>query len=99
MIKDKEECTQKIHEANEALANYKNRDENPPEKKAVQKATKAATCKQETCKSIIQVFWLYSNLLKEEARRPWSKILGEQIDMTPCTNLFRVNHTKVQGKM
>ncbi len=30
VIKDKEECTQKLAEANEALANYKGRDENPP---------------------------------------------------------------------
>ena len=39
-IKDKEECTKKLVEANEALANYKGRDETPPpKKKAVQKAT------------------------------------------------------------
>ncbi len=31
-IKDKEECTKKLVEANEALANYKGRDENPPKK-------------------------------------------------------------------
>ena len=54
---------------------------------------------QENCKSIItQVFQLYSNLLSEEARRPWSKILGEQFDVTPWTHLFGVEHTKVQGK-
>ena len=47
VIKDKEECTKKIVEAKEALANYKGRDENPPEKKAVQKATEAVTCKKE----------------------------------------------------
>ena len=85
--------------ANEALANYKHRDENPPKKKAVQKATEAVTCKNETCGSLItQVFQLYSNLLMEEARRPWSKILGEQIDVTPWTNLFGVEHTKEQKK-
>ena len=36
--KDKEECTKKLTMAIEALANYKGRDENPPEKKAVEKA-------------------------------------------------------------
>ncbi len=34
----------------------------------------------------------------EEARRPWCKILGEQIDVTPWTNLFRVKHTKKHHK-
>ncbi len=43
VIKDKEECTQKLVEANEALANYKGRDENLPKKKAMQKATEAVT--------------------------------------------------------
>ena len=32
-IKDKEECTKALIEANEALANYKGRDENPPKRK------------------------------------------------------------------
>ena len=36
-IKDKEECTQKLVEANEALANYKGRDENPPRRKQYRK--------------------------------------------------------------
>ena len=63
-IKHKEVCNQKLAEANEALANYKGRDDSPPEKKAVQKATEAVTCKKETCKSLIsQVFQVYSNLL------------------------------------
>ena len=43
---------------------------------------------------IAQVFQLYSNLLTEEARRPWCKILGEQIDVTPWTDLFEVEHTE-----
>ena len=43
---------------------------------------------------IAQIFQLYSNLLMEEARRPWCKILGEQIDVTPWTDLFGVEHAK-----
>ena len=71
----------------------------PTKKKAVQKATEAVTCEKETCKSLItQVFQLYSNLLTEEARRPWSKILGEQIEVTPWTDLFGVERTKEQKK-
>ncbi len=51
-------------------------------KKAVE--SEAVAHKQETIESLItQVFQLYSNLLLEEARRPWMKILGEQVDMTP----------------
>ena len=56
-IKDKEECTKVLVKANEALANYKGRDETPPKKEAVQKATEAVTREKETCKSLItQVF-------------------------------------------
>ena len=65
----------------------------------MQKATEAVTCKKETCGSLIaQVFQLYSNLLTEEARRPWSKILGEQIEVTPWTDLFGVKHTEKQTR-
>ncbi len=42
---------------------------------------------------------MYSNLLTEETRRPWSKILGEQIDVTLWTDLFGVKHTKEQKKL
>jgi hypothetical protein len=77
-IKDKEEWMQKLTTAIEANGNYKGRDENPPEKKAVEKATEAIARKKESIESLIaQVFQLYSNLLTEEARRPWCKILGE----------------------
>jgi len=41
VIKDKEEWTEKFTMAIEAYGNYKGRDENPPKKKAVDKATKA----------------------------------------------------------
>ena len=33
VIKDEENCSRKLVEASEALANYKGRDENPPTKK------------------------------------------------------------------
>ncbi len=63
-------------EASEALATYNGRTE----KKAVQKPTEAVACKQETYESLItQVFQLHSNILTEEAMRPWGKIIGEQI--------------------
>ena len=58
----------------EALANYTGEDMNPPEEKAVQNATEASTRGDEAVESITNQ--LYSNLLTEEARRPWCKILG-----------------------
>ena len=88
-VKDKEECTKKLAKASEVFENYKGKDENPPEKKAVEKASEAVAREEETIESLIaQVFQLYSNLLSEEARRPWTKILGEQIDVTPWIDLF-----------
>jgi hypothetical protein len=55
----------------EAYGNYKGRDKNPPEKKAVEKSTEAVARKKESIESLIaQVFQLCSNLLTEEARRP-----------------------------
>ena len=65
-MKYNDECSWKLQEASEALANNKGRDENPPEKKAVQKATEAVAHEQESYESLItQVFQLYSNLLSE----------------------------------
>ena len=99
MINDNKQCSQKLQKANEALANYKAGDENPLEKKAVHKATEAVAHEQETCKSLItQAFRVYSNLLMEEARKAWSKIIGEQIEVTPWTDLFGVEHTNEQKK-
>ena len=98
-VKDAEECTQKLQRAQEVFANYKGTDENPPEQRAVQNATAAVTREQENYKSLIlQVFNLYSNLLTEEARRPWNKILGEQIEVAPWTDLFGVEHSEPRGK-
>ena len=92
-IKDKEELTTKLTTAIEAYDNYKGREENPPKKKDVAKATEAVAREKETIESLIaQVFQLYSNLLTEEARRPWCKILGEQIDVTPWIDLYGVEH-------
>ena len=87
----KEEWTKKLTKATEALENYKRRDENSPEKKAVEKATDAIAHKDEAIESIIaQVFQLYSNLLMEEARRPWFMILWleEQIYFYRWHKLF-----------
>ena len=90
-IKNQEEWVEKLTTVIEAFGNYKGRDDNPPEKKAIEKATEAVACKKETIESLIApVFQLYSNLLTEEARRPWCKILGEQIDVALSSDLFGV---------
>ena len=92
-VKDKEEWREKLTMATEAYGNYKGRDENPPEKKVVDKAPEAIAREKESIESLIaQVFQQYSNLLTEEARRLWCKILGEQIDMIPWSDLFGVKH-------
>jgi hypothetical protein len=83
-VKDKEECIKKLTKGTDALEKYSGEDVNPPKEKAVQKATEAGICTDEAVESIAnQVFQLNSNLLTEEARRPWCKILGEQIDIFP----------------
>ena len=57
--------------ATEAWKKNTRRDENPPKKKAVEKANEAIACKDEAIESIIaQVFQLSSNLLLEEATMP-----------------------------
>jgi hypothetical protein len=98
-VKDKEECVKKLTKAETALQNYKGKAEEPPEKKAVEKASEAVAREEETIESFTtQVFQLYSNLLSEEARRPWMKILGEQLDVTPWTDLFGVEHAEEQKR-
>ena len=92
----KEEWTKKLNKATEAFGNYKERDENPPKKKVVENATEAVAHKKEAIESLIaQVSQLYSNLLTEEAKKLWCKILGEQIDVTPLSNLFGVEHAEI----
>ena len=67
--KEDKEAEKKLVKATEAYSSYQGTDENPPEKKALKKATDAKT---RTSKAIVpvivQVFMLYSNLLTEEAR-------------------------------
>ena len=43
---------------------------------------------------IQQMFMIYSSLLMEEARCPWNKIIGEQIDCDPWTDLYVEDHPR-----
>ena len=68
-------------------------DENLPVNKSWKKATAAKTCTGEAVESTIQAIFLqYSTLLFEEVSRPWAKIVKEQIDTAPFTNIYGVQH-------
>jgi hypothetical protein len=61
----------------------------------VQKTTEVGTDADEVIESIAnQAFLLFSNLLMEEARRPWNKILEEQIDCSPWIDYAESNTLK-----
>jgi hypothetical protein len=82
--KDQEECAKTLTKANEALVNYKGEDTDLFKAKVVQKTNESSTHANEAVSPIIdQVFWLYSNLLLEEAQQPWDKVLEKQIDCKP----------------
>ena len=79
-------------QATEAMVNYTVEHADPPKATALQ-ATDAITCAKEAIEPTInQVFKLYSNLLWEEAWRPWNKVFEVQIDCKPRTDLYGVEH-------
>ena len=43
-------------------------------------------------------FELYANLLADEARQPWEKILKAQVMQAPWEDVFGVTHTKTPTK-
>ena len=45
-----------------------------------------------------QVFKLYSTLIPENARQPWTKIMREQVEVTPWTDLQGVEHAEKHAK-
>jgi hypothetical protein len=68
-------------------------NENLPVIKFWKKATAAKTRTGENIESTIQAIFLqYSTLLSEEASRPWAKVVEEQIDNAPFTNIYGVQH-------
>ncbi len=46
----------------------------------------------------VQIFQLYGNLLTDEARQPWEKIVKEQTDTFPWEDLRGEVHEKKAGK-
>jgi hypothetical protein len=70
-------------------------DKNLLVNKLWKKATAAKTHTGEATKSTIQAIFLqYSTLLLEEVSQPWAKIVEEQINYSPFTNIYSVQHTE-----
>ena len=44
------------------------------------------------------VFQLYANLLTKEAHQPWDIIVKEQMESSPYTDIYGVEHRKSPGK-
>ena len=63
--------------------------------KPAEKATTAAydKVKAKTVSVTEQVFQLYSNLIAEKARQPWTKIISEQINAAPWNDIQGVEHS------
>ncbi len=70
-------------------------DENPPVIKSWKKATAIQTRTSEAIETMIhEVFIQHSTLLSKEAGQPWTKIVKEQINSEPWTNVYWVQHPK-----
>ena len=88
-----EKAEEKLTAATEAKAKYKGTDESSPVLQAWTKATAAKIRSQEAIESAGQAIFLqYSTQLSETARRPWTTIVGEQINCEPWTDVYGVEH-------
>ncbi len=86
---------EKLTAATAAKESYDGEDENPPVLKTWKKATTAKTRTSEALESASQaIFMQYANQLSETARRPWSTIVGEQIDCEPWVDVYGKEHPK-----
>ena len=61
-------------------------------------ATNYEKAKAETALVMEQVFQLYSTLIAEKARQPWTKIVQEQVEAAPWTDLQGVKHAEQCAK-
>ncbi len=67
------------------------------------KACKEAVKKVEEARHVVATagakpFELYANLLADEARQPWEKILKAQVTQVPWEDIFGIPHTKTPTK-
>ena len=88
LLRTKKEHKMKLQDAN-LQAEFASEGQ---EKDRLEQAAKTATITYEkpmvdTTSVMEQVFQLYSMLIMEKARQPWTKIMQEQVDATPWTDL------------
>ncbi|KAL3784137.1 hypothetical protein HJC23_005795 [Cyclotella cryptica] len=83
----------KLTAATAAKAKFKGTDENSP---VLQSWNKATAAKIHTSEAIVSagqaIFLQYSTQLSETARRPWTTIVGEQINCEPWTDVYGTEH-------
>jgi hypothetical protein len=85
----------KLVKADEAKNSYWQKGENPPVNEMWKTATTAKTCTGVAIESTIQAIFLqYSTILLEETSWPWIKIVEEEIDCSPFSDINGVQHTK-----
>jgi hypothetical protein len=90
----KKECTRKLEEMKLSLEISQGNLDNSTQAKVVKTATEVYEKSIEEVMSMVNpIFLLYSNLLLEKAKHPWTKILAEQVDCSPWMDLQRVEHT------
>jgi hypothetical protein len=66
----------------------------------LEKATEAKTSASKAIAPVIvQVLMLYSNLLTEESRQPWTIVIKEQIISEPWTDLYGSDHPKKHAEL
>jgi hypothetical protein len=88
--KEQREPRRSIPAASESLVAAKTAYEKA--KQAVEAATLAATME------IAKAFGLYGNLLLDEARQPWDKIVQAQMTKFPWDDIYGVTHDKTPTK-
>ena len=74
-----------------------------PEKAHLVQAAKTAATAYEKAKAemtlvVEQVFQLYSMLIVETDRQPWTKIMQEQVEAAPWTDLQGLEHDEKHAK-
>ena len=99
LLKLKKECKVKLKEAT-LHSEFAPEGQDMTHLKQTEKTATAAyeKAKAETALVAEQVFQLYCNLIMEKARQPWTKIMQEQVEATPWTDLQGVEHAEQHAK-
>ena len=93
LLRTKKEREMKLQDANlQAEFASEGQDKARLEQAAKTAATAYEKAKAEMASFEEQVFQLYSMLIAEKARQPWTKIMQEQVEAAPWTDLQGVEH-------